>query len=89
MKFLSKPAIIAPPTGTRKFLSVDCTKASNLPFLKACKHINFGNEEQNYTRSDSQAYLFYKVHAFGGLNAISVVCYMRYVEFLAEYSHFF
>jgi hypothetical protein len=32
---LSKPAIIAPPTGTRKFLSVLCTKASTLPFLQA------------------------------------------------------
>jgi hypothetical protein len=31
---LSNPAITAPPTGTRKFLSVLCTKASTLPFLK-------------------------------------------------------
>lgn len=43
MKFLSNPAITAPPTGTRKFLSVLCTNASTLPFLAAscikCMHL--------------------------------------------------
>lgn len=34
---LSKPAIIAPPTGTKKFLSVLCTKTSTLPFLEKNK----------------------------------------------------
>ena len=37
MKVLSNPAIIEPPTGTMKFLSVLCMNASNLPFRDALK----------------------------------------------------
>jgi hypothetical protein len=34
-KALSNPAMMEPPTGTIKFLSVLCTKASTLPTLAA------------------------------------------------------
>ena len=37
MKFSSNPATMAPPTGTRKFLSVLWIKASTRPILAACK----------------------------------------------------
>ena len=55
----SNPAITAPPTGTRKFLSVDWTNTSTRPTLWACEWIHSTQlKKQNQTSVCLQTFYY-------------------------------
>ena len=80
MKFSSNPATIAPPTGTRKFLSVLWIKASTRPIRAAC------NTKQ---KSDTVYQHLACEHALAGWNWLQQVFNLRshsFAELICETS---